>query len=186
MLSISSKTRLLSDRYWLDQWTLWCESLFCKCYKNVCIAAVPPPDSTKENGVYLMRAELQSTIGTHRGQNWLHHSAIKTMTFNLVSTGQLTCLHYHPGQQWDGAEQPTASSHLRLQHNQREHCSDAWQAAWPSPGIDHLQNKVFPSSALSTLQHLLPWAGICAAKKHTKCRAPSIIHWDRLPITPQM
>lgn len=110
--------------------------------------------------------------------NWPHHPAIKNMTFNPVSIDQLTCLHYHPGQQWDGAEQPTASSHLQLQHNQREHCSDAWQAAWPSPGTDNLQHKVLSSSVqLSSLQHHLLLTGILCCQRNTKCRPPSIIHW---------
>lgn len=102
--------------------------------------------------------------------NWLHLSALKPI---IVSTqqlqcGQLTCPHYHPGQQWDGAELPTASSHLQLRHNQRGRCSGAWRAAWPSPGTEHLQDKVSSSSAwLFSLEHHVRLTGICA---------PSIIH----------
>lgn len=113
--------------------------------------------------------------------NWLHHSALKPISFNQVQCGQLTCLHYHPGQRWDGAELPTASSHLQLRHNRREHCSDDWQAAWPSPGTEHLQNKFclhqlgcFPWNTTYF------WQAFVLSQKYKvqTTKHYSLLHWD--------
>lgn len=125
---------------------------------------------------------------THR--RWDKPTAIEEVAFKPASRAPcqqwLTCLRYHPGQRWGGAERPTASSHLRLQRSQREHCNGAWQAASPSPGRDHLQGKVWsPSARLSSLQHLPLLAGVCAATEIQSANPKHylLIRWDRLLIT---
>ena len=159
-------TRLLSDRYWINE--LCGVSDFSANATKMSKSQLYPSQTAQRRTIFIWLEQCCNPWSAPAGDrtNRRNHSAIKTMTFNPVSTGQLTCLHYHPAQQWDGAEQPTASSHLQLQHNQREHCSDAWQAAWPSPRTDHLQHKVLSSSVrLSSLQHHLLLTRICAAKE---------------------
>lgn len=158
MLNIPSMTRLLSDRYWINE-VYGVHDFFA-------------------NEIKVSKSQLHFSQTAERGNgaisDWHPWGTEQTdytiLPSNpLVSTqqaqcGQLTCPHYHPGQRWDGAELPAASSHLQLRRNRRERCSGAWQAAWPSPGTEHLQHKVSSSSArLFSLEHHLLLTGICAA-----------------------
>lgn len=164
MLNIPSMTRLLSDRCWINEF-YGVHDFFANETK-MSKSQLYLSQIAERRAVFIWLEQwCHWWLAPVRDRtNWLYHSALKSIGFNPVSAvWSLTCLHYHPGQQWDGAELPTASSHLQLQHNRREHCSDAWQAAWPSPGTEHLQHKILSASAqLFSMEHHLLLTGICA------------------------
>lgn len=171
----------------LDQWTLWCE--FSANATKISQLQLYFYQIVHQRTIFTWLEQCCNSWSSRTGDrtNSLHHSATKNMTFGPVSIGQLTCLHYRPGQQWDGAEPPTASSHLQLQHNQREHCSDAWQAAWPSPGTDHLQHKTLSSFGCFPRNITFFWQAFVLPKKSKvqTTKHYSLSHWDRLLITPE-